>query len=71
MPGKNVIGILSGSMTTPSSPGQIRMTPKQAVGWGVAFLVIVALIIAFFLYGRQVRPMIGALPAEAWLTNLS
>ena len=47
------------------------MTPRQVLGWGVAFLVILVLVILFFLFGRQVRPVLGALPAEAWLKNLS
>jgi antibiotic biosynthesis monooxygenase (ABM) superfamily enzyme len=47
------------------------MTPRQALGWGMAFLVIVVLVVLFFLFGRQVRPVLGALPIEAWPTSLS
>ncbi len=56
---------------TGGPPSGGRLTPRQAVGWGLAFLVIVMLIVLFFRYGRQARPMLGALPAEAWPTNLS
>jgi hypothetical protein len=39
----------------------------------VAFLIVVLLVILFFLYGRQVRPMLGAQlpPGEAWLPSSS
>lgn len=56
---------------TGGAPPTGRLTPAQAAGWGVAFLVILVLIILFFLYGRQVRPILGALPAGTWPTNLS
>jgi len=36
-----------------------RLTPRQAVGWGVAFLVIAVLIVLFFIFGRQVHPALG------------
>jgi antibiotic biosynthesis monooxygenase (ABM) superfamily enzyme len=52
-------------------PQPARMTPRQALGWGMAFLVIVVLVVLFFLFGRQVRPVLGALPIEAWPTSLS
>ena len=42
---------------TPPPPG--RMTPRQAAGWGLAFLVILTLIVLFFIYGPQVRPVLG------------
>jgi hypothetical protein len=35
------------------------MTPRQLLGWGAAFLIIVVLVILFFLFGGQVRPMLG------------
>ena len=54
----------------PPPPPQ-RVSVKQAIGWALAFLVIIVLIVLFFIYGRQVHPMLGALPAEAWLTSLS
>ncbi len=47
------------------------MTPQQAVGWGVAFVIILILIFLFFRYGRQVRPILGVHTAGAWLTNWS
>lgn len=56
---------------TGGAPPTGRLTPLQAAGWGAAFLVILVLIILFFLNGRQVRPILGALPAGAWPTNLS
>ena len=48
-----------------------RVSVKQVIGWALAFLVIIILIVLFFIYGRRVHPMLGALPAEAWLTSLS
>jgi hypothetical protein len=47
------------------------MTVRQVVGWGLAFLVIIILIVLFFIHGRQVHPILGALPLEAWQTSLS
>ncbi len=59
-----------GPVTGPGpQPG--RLTPRQAVGWGLAFLVILALVVLFFIYGRQVRPILGTLPTGVWPTNLS
>jgi hypothetical protein len=50
----------------------VRLSGWQAVGWSVAFLIVVLLVILFFLYGRQVRPMLSALPpGEAWLPSSS
>ena len=54
----------------PPSP-TARMTVRQVVGWGLAFLVIIILIVLFFIYGRRVHPILGALPLEAWQTRLS
>ncbi|MFI5213470.1 MAG: hypothetical protein ACHQU8_02925 [Gemmatimonadales bacterium] len=50
-----------------------RISGRQAIGWSVAFLIVVLLVILFFLYGRQVRPMLGAQlpPGEAWLPSSS
>ncbi|MFI5281218.1 MAG: hypothetical protein ACHQU1_12045 [Gemmatimonadales bacterium] len=49
-----------------------RLSGRQAIGWSVAFLIVVLLVILFFLYGRQVRPMLSALPpGEAWLPSSS
>ena len=57
-------------MTGGREPG--RLTGRQAVGWSVAFLIVVLLVILFFLYGRQVRPMLGFLPpGGAWLPSSS
>jgi hypothetical protein len=56
---------------TGGAPQTGRLTPRQAVGWGLAFLIILVLILLFFKYGRQVRPILGERPAGAWLTNLS
>ncbi len=47
------------------------MTPRQLLGWGIAFVLILVLVALFFLYGRQVRPVLGALPLEAWPNSLS
>ena len=59
-------------MTVPGpQPGGARLTPRQVVGWGLTFLAILALIILFFMYGRQVRPILGARPQGVWLTNSS
>ena len=55
-------------MTGGQEPG--RLTGRQVVGWSVAFLIVVLLVIRFFLYGRQVRPMLGLLPpGGAWLPS--
>jgi hypothetical protein len=50
-----------------------RLSGRQAVGWSVAFLIVVLLVILFFLYGRQVRPMLGLAlpPGGAWLPSSS
>jgi hypothetical protein len=49
-----------------------RLSGRQAIGWSVAFLVVALLVILFFLYGRQVRPMVSVLPpGEAWLPSSS
>lgn len=56
---------------TGAAPGPGRITGRQALGWGIAFLVIIALVVLFFLYGRQVRPVLGVLPLEAWPNSLS
>lgn len=36
-----------------------RLTTRQAVLWGVVFAVILALLVLFFLYGRQVQPLLN------------
>ncbi len=58
-------------MTGGQEPG--RLSGRQAIGWSVALLIVVLLVILFFLYGRQVRPMLGAQlpPGEAWLPSSS
>ena len=48
-----------------------RLTPRQMLGWFIAFAAILALVILFFVYGRHVRPVLGARPGEAWLTSSS
>lgn len=60
-----------GSRVTAGPPVPGRLTIRQVVGWGLVFAVIVALVICFFLYGRQVVPLVGALPGEEWLTSWS
>jgi hypothetical protein len=45
-------------MTGGGPPGG-RLTPGQAWGWGLAFAVIIALVVLFFVFGRQVRPILG------------
>ena len=55
-----------------SGQGPARLSWRQAVGWSAAFLIVALLVILFFLYGRQVRPMLDALPpGEAWLPSSS
>ena len=50
-----------------------RLSGRQAIGWSVAFLIVALLVILFFLYGRQVHPMLGVAlpPGEAWLPSSS
>jgi hypothetical protein len=49
-----------------------RLSGRQAIGWSLAFLIVALLVILYFLYGRQVRPVLGLLPpGEAWLPSLS
>ena len=50
-----------------------RLSAGQIIGWSVAFLIVVLLVVLFFLYGRQVRPMLGLAlpPGEAWLPSSS
>jgi len=36
-----------------------RLTTGQVVAWGVVFAIILALLALFFLYGRQVRPLLN------------
>jgi hypothetical protein len=45
------------SAPPPSGPG--RITPGQAWSWGLALVVVIALIVLFFLYGRHLRPLLG------------
>ena len=56
---------------TGGTPGSGRLTVRQALGWGIVFLIVLALVVLFFLYGRQVRPMLGLLPLEVWPNSLS
>jgi hypothetical protein len=56
---------------TGGAPGSGRLTPRQAIGWGIAFLVIIVLVVLFFIFGPQVRPVLGVLPHEAWPNSLS
>ncbi len=51
----------------PPPPG--RITPRQAAGWLVAFAIIAALVVVYFLFGRHVRPILGVLPGAPWLTS--
>jgi hypothetical protein len=39
--------------------------------WGAALLIIAALVVLFFVFGRQVAPVLGAWPGEAWHTSSS
>jgi hypothetical protein len=48
----------------PRQPG--RLTPRQALGWFIALAAVLALVILFFVFGRHVRPVLGARPGEAW-----
>lgn len=44
-----------------SGPGpEARVTLRQALVWGLAFAAIVALVILYFLYGRQVVSLLGS-----------
>lgn len=46
-------------MTGSPSADAPRISGRQAVFWGVAFLVIAALVALYFIDGRQVRPILG------------
>ena len=49
-----------------------RLSLGQAVLWTAALLIVALLVILFFLYGRQVRPLLGALsPGGTWLPSSS
>jgi len=54
---------------TGGGPPSGRLTPGQAIGWTVALLLIALLVVLFFLYGDEVRPVLGALPGTSWLTS--
>ena len=56
---------------TAGPPVSGRLSIRQLLGWGIVFAIIVALVVVFFLFGRQVVPLVGALPGEEWLTSLS
>jgi hypothetical protein len=43
-----------------SGAAPVRLTVSQALGWGLAVTVVAALIVAFFVYGRLVRPLVGS-----------
>jgi hypothetical protein len=47
------------------------MSFRQALGWGIALAVILALVVVFFVFGRYVRPVLDARPGEVWLSNSS
>lgn len=42
--------------TPPPAP---RLTARQALGWGIVMALVVALLVLYFLYGRNVRPLLG------------
>lgn len=56
---------------TAGPPAPARLTIRQLVGWGFVFAAILALVILFFLYGRQVVPLVSALPEIEWLKSWS
>lgn len=48
----------------PPAPG--RLTAAQMAGWGIAFVVILALIVLFFTQARLVRPLLSHGPEVVW-----
>ncbi len=48
----------------PPAPG--RLTTAQVAGWGIAFAVILALLVLFFTHARVVRPLLGQGPEVVW-----
>jgi hypothetical protein len=56
---------------TGGQPGSGRLTTGQVIVWLVVFAAIVALVVLFFRYGRQVPALMSLLPAEIWLTSWS
>lgn len=56
---------------TGGTPSPGRMTARQVLGWAIAFILVIVLVVLFFLYGRQVRPVLGVLPLGAWPNSLS
>ncbi len=51
---------------SPNAPGQgqegggPRVSPTQAALWTIAFAIVIALIVFYFLYGSAARPLLGA-----------
>lgn len=41
------------------APPPARLSARQAVLWGLAFAIIAVLVAFYFLYGRQLRPLLG------------
>jgi hypothetical protein len=40
-------------------PSSGRITPRQALGWGLFFVLVAALVALYFIFGRSVRPLPG------------
>lgn len=51
-------------MTETPASAPARLTAGQAVGWGLALLVVAGLVALFFLYDAAARPMFGRLPGN-------
>lgn len=52
-------------MTRPTTSEPARLTPAQALGWGIALLVVAGLVAMFFAYHTVARPLFETGHVEA------
>lgn len=55
-----------GAPVTGQPPPPGRLSAAQAIGWGLAFLLIATLIVLFFTHAGVVRPLLSQGPEVAW-----
>lgn len=57
-------------MTHSAAPAPPRLSLGQTIGWLVAFLVVVALVVMFFVFRGAAQPLFGWSASSAvWLTS--